>query len=79
MAQPPRAGKRSQIRSSVTHRKVGFTSGQMQRIESHRQSNEGKSWPDAVRDIFNAGCRTLGLDSGVAGTIGLAQPMKKVA
>ncbi|HWE97589.1 MAG TPA: hypothetical protein VG269_26775 [Tepidisphaeraceae bacterium] len=56
------SGKRALPKNGLAHRKVGFTIGQMTRITNHQKQNEGKSWPDAVRDIFNAGCRSLGLD-----------------
>lgn len=56
-------GKRTLPKYGLTHRKIGFTSGQMARIRSHQEKHDGKSWPNAVRDIFNAGCRALGLDN----------------
>jgi hypothetical protein len=73
MAQPARGKRTLAPAPRITHRKLGFTVGMMDKIKTHQARNDGKSWPDAVRDIFNAGCRALALDQGgVAGTIGVS-------
>lgn len=73
MAQPARGKRTLTSPNRITHRKLGFTAGMMDKIKTHMARNDGKSWPDAARDIFNAGCRTLLLDQGgVAGSIGAA-------
>jgi hypothetical protein len=43
----------------LIERKVRFTQGQLDRLADYRAMHDGKTEADAIRDLFNAGVRTL--------------------
>jgi hypothetical protein len=80
----PRTGKRAQASTRMPEIKVGFTPIQREATKLHKEANPGMSERGAIRSIFNAGLRALGLLAAaaapaVAGRIGPAPQQTNAA